>query len=303
MKLARVGNKTSHGRACYADGGRVSEDISDPGSLPVMSKRSSEGIAGIDGAKAKPRLDRKSPSTTVNIVVSSSKPEPAAPPMPMGGPPMPPPAAMPPPGLPMRARGGRVCKADGGAIHSTNAGRKKEERSEDSYKVTKHSKVLDAVTGLKRAFQGKDPRNVAQNSITGVKAQRMTDREKLGYRSGGRVTASGQSSASEKQAEARSVGRKDGGRVSGAQSSSAPSDRRSEESYEDNKKSSAAMTAVSRALRGKEWRNQAQNSVTGLRAEKMGRKHGGRVMDAGAGGGLGRLEKAKDYGSKPAKGK
>lgn len=168
MKLARVGNKTSHGRACYATGGRVEEDISDPGSLPVMSKGSrSDGIAGIDGAKAKPRLDRKSPSTTVNIVVSSSKPEPAAPPMPMGGPPMPPPAAMPPPGLPMRARGGRVCKAAGGPV------------------------------------------------------------------------ASGQSSASEKQAEARSVGR----------------------------------------------------------------KHGGRVMDAGAGGGLGRLEKAKDYGAKPAKGK
>jgi len=163
MKLARVGNKQCHGRMAYASGGRVPEDISDSGSLPSVSGGPKDDGMGVDGGKAKGRLDRaakKSPTTNVNIIVTSSKPEPAAPPMPpaspMGGPPPP----MPPPGVPMRA-------------------------------------------------------------------------------SGGRVNASGQSFKTEKEAEKRSVAR----------------------------------------------------------------KHGDRVIDAGAGGGLGRLEKAKDYGTKPAKGK
>lgn len=120
MKIARVGNKKAHGRACYATGGRVGEDISDPGSLPIMSDEpdGDEGM-GVDGGKSKPRLDRARKSgTTVNIVVGASKPE--APPTPaipaMGAPPMPPPGPVPPPGVPMRASGGRVCGGAGGGL-------------------------------------------------------------------------------------------------------------------------------------------------------------------------------------------
>lgn len=92
----------------------------------------------VDGAKAKPRLDRgkfasggnvgksKKGGTTVNVIVASGGPKP---PMPMGAPgpaPMPPPAGamppappagppMPPPGMPMRKNGGRVAKYTAGA--------------------------------------------------------------------------------------------------------------------------------------------------------------------------------------------
>jgi hypothetical protein len=125
MKLARVGNKSSHGRACYASGGRVAEDLSDPGSLPdVMSGPSKDEGLGIDGGKAKPRLDRagkKASPVSVNVIVTSGKSEPTpAMPLPNAGPPVPPPAMGPPPGgpppMPMRASGGRVMKnMDAGA--------------------------------------------------------------------------------------------------------------------------------------------------------------------------------------------
>jgi hypothetical protein len=119
MKLARVGNKSSHGRKCYASGGRVEEDISDPGSLPVMSGAKDDDMGGIDGGKAKPRLDRaskKASPVSVNVIVTSSKPDTGATPLPNAGPPVPPPAMGPPPGgpppMPMRASGGRVNKYD-----------------------------------------------------------------------------------------------------------------------------------------------------------------------------------------------
>jgi hypothetical protein len=122
MKLARVGNKSSHGRKCYASGGRVEEDISDPGSLPVMGGGpKDDDMGGIDGGRAKPRLDRaskKASPVSVNVIVTSSKPDTGATPLPNAGPPVPPPAMGPPPGgpppMPMRASGGRV-NMDAGA--------------------------------------------------------------------------------------------------------------------------------------------------------------------------------------------
>ena len=73
MKI-RVGNKQSHGMKCYASGGRVPEDVSDSGSLPAMAGSDSDDDAmGVDGGKAKPRLDRagkKAPSTTINVIVA-----------------------------------------------------------------------------------------------------------------------------------------------------------------------------------------------------------------------------------------
>lgn len=126
MKI-RVGNKQSHDVKCYASGGRVSEDISDPGSLPKMAKPKMADGGMIDGDKAKPRLDRAGggkKGTTVNIVIAGGKSDqtpPAAGPMPMpppappmAGPPVPPP--MPPAGGPpvMRKNGGRV-NLDAGA--------------------------------------------------------------------------------------------------------------------------------------------------------------------------------------------
>lgn len=123
----RVGNKQSHSPKCYASGGRVSEDISDDGSLPTMSGKSdTSDMSGVDGGKAKSRLDRggKKGATTVNIVIAGGKPDAAAPaPMPLPPPPMagPPPAPPMPPGPPMggppmmRKNGGRVMKAGAGS--------------------------------------------------------------------------------------------------------------------------------------------------------------------------------------------
>lgn len=125
MKI-RTGNKQSHGVKCYASGGRVPEDISDPGSLPKMAKPKMADGGMIDGDKAKPRLDRAGggkKGTVVNIVIAGgSKPDaptpgpmPMPPPAPpMAGPPVPPP--MPPAGGPpvMRKHGGRV-NMDAGA--------------------------------------------------------------------------------------------------------------------------------------------------------------------------------------------
>ena len=66
----------------------------------------------------------KKGGTTVNVIVAGGgggAPKPAAPPMPMpipgpppGAGPMPPPG--PPGGMPMRKRGGRVARADGGSV-------------------------------------------------------------------------------------------------------------------------------------------------------------------------------------------
>jgi hypothetical protein len=221
MKIARTGNKGSHGRKCYASGGRVSEDISDPGSLPAVSGGvEGDDDMGVEGGRAKPRLDRagskKSP-VNVNVIVTSSKPEPTpAIPLPNAGPPMPPPAPPGPPGMPpmpMRASGGRVNRADGGKVKGKPG--------------TQSGDVEESTT---------------------MKAERI-----------------GQSFV--------------GGLVGGPYGA-----------Y-------------------KAYKNATEPNIRDVVADKarmklQERKDGGRVnMKAGAGGGLGRLEKAKDYGAKPAKGK
>lgn len=109
LKLAR---KAEHAPRKYASGGIVGE------SGPV------------DGAAAKPRLDRpgrkmgkdkgKKGGTNVNVIVMPKGDAPAGPPM--GGPPMPPPGPPPggPPMPPMRASGGRIANlgayAHGGKV-------------------------------------------------------------------------------------------------------------------------------------------------------------------------------------------
>ncbi|HVT27676.1 MAG TPA: hypothetical protein VHE81_06620 [Lacipirellulaceae bacterium] len=126
MKI-RVGNKASHDVKCYASGGRVPDDISDDDALPVMGSGSDEpDMPGVDGGKAKPRLDRAGKKgTVVNVIIAGgSKPD-APPPAPMPLPPPAPPMAGPPPPMPpgppmggppmMRKTGGRVMTAGSGS--------------------------------------------------------------------------------------------------------------------------------------------------------------------------------------------
>ena len=129
MKHIRDAAKVSSAKKmkCYASGGRVSEDVSDPSSLPVVAggePDGDEGPMGVDGSKAKPRMDKasKKPAMNVNVVVMSGKDKAAAPaPIPPMANPMPPPpmppmgAGGPPPGLPMRKHGGRVMAKGEGA--------------------------------------------------------------------------------------------------------------------------------------------------------------------------------------------
>jgi hypothetical protein len=173
MKI-RTGNKQSHGMNCYASGGRVPEDISDPGSLPKMAKPKMAEGGTIDGGKAKPRLDRAGKKgTVVNIVIAGKgdqapgpgpMPMPPVPPGPMAGPPVPPP--MPPAGGPPmmgRKHGGRV-------MHSDEAADKKLIKQEVKPAALKH-------------------------------------------KAAGGPVAAGQDDPTEKESEGRSVGRKSGGRV------------------------------------------------------------------------------------------
>lgn len=108
----------------------------------ITSKSAAVRDDDIGGSKSKPgrfaRGGKVKPNTTINIVIpGQGAPKPPMPPMPMppmAGPPMggpppmgPPPGGMPPPGMggpppgpppgmPMRASGGRVGKASGGAM-------------------------------------------------------------------------------------------------------------------------------------------------------------------------------------------
>jgi hypothetical protein len=66
MKIARVGNKKAHDRACYATGGRVGEDISDPGSLPMMHDEPDGDALKVEGpsraSTVRARAERRSTS-------------------------------------------------------------------------------------------------------------------------------------------------------------------------------------------------------------------------------------------------
>lgn len=143
IKGVRVGNKGSkatHGRKCYANGGAVTDDLATLDESPNLKSFAMDDDMGVDGGRAKPRLDRKAAPVNVNVIVTSGKAEGGGqplPPPPMAGPPPPmpmPPAGGPPmpPGLPMRAAGGRVCRADGGPVKGkpgTQSGDVKESES------------------------------------------------------------------------------------------------------------------------------------------------------------------------------
>lgn len=245
MKLARVGNKSSHGRACYADGGRVEEDISDSGSLPIMSKGGqSNGIGGLEGGKAKRRLDRGgSKPVTVNVVVASKPDQPAAPPMPPPAPPM----AGPPPGLPMRASGGRVNKTDAKGVRgSTGTQSGKTDAASD--------RRLQRRLGTAAKYAGAGAGTIATGNPLGGVAAGLP----------GLAAEVNSETPNADDLYINKIGRKNGGVVKAA----------------------------------------GQSDKTEKESQRAARATGGRVnMDAGAGGGLGRLEKAKAYGGKPAKGK
>lgn len=148
-------SRVSHVTRGYATGGGVHEDAAeDEKMLKAKVKPSALKAKGgkIEGKSAKMRLDRggikrahggkvgKKGATTVNVVIAGKgEGAPGAPPPGIGAaapmpvppprPPMPPPGAgpgMPPPGMPpggppmMRAKGGRVKKARGGAADDPN---------------------------------------------------------------------------------------------------------------------------------------------------------------------------------------
>lgn len=122
-KLSNMRKAYKHGGRAYAVGGMVDdeEDMIEP-----MS--SAHEDLGVDGDRAKKRLDKG--KTNINIIIAGggNKPtEPAMPPvMPNlppvpGKPPMPPP--MPMPGGPPMRNGGRMGYKNGGAIkHAAGGG-------------------------------------------------------------------------------------------------------------------------------------------------------------------------------------
>lgn len=117
-KAYKNGGRTSCG---YADGGMVDDDdmMDDP-----MSDASEE--LGIEGKKAKSRLDKGKGKTNINIVIAAGKDKPdlppVVPPLPPvpGNPPLPP---MMPNANPMMKHGGRIGYKNGGKIkHAAGGG-------------------------------------------------------------------------------------------------------------------------------------------------------------------------------------
>lgn len=105
MKMAK---KAENAPRKYASGGIVEAGPAVEGDAPK---------ARLDKpSRSKGKKDAGKKGTTVNIVIASGS-KPAAP---EGGPPMP----MPPPGMPMRASGGRVKRADGGWVGEGDTGQK-----------------------------------------------------------------------------------------------------------------------------------------------------------------------------------
>lgn len=150
MDLIRKGNRKTHGPKCYASGGRVASDISDPLALPNIDGADSYDYGmddvGFAGAPAQARMDRPSrkPSpVNVNVIVNSNKPTPPpAPPM-MSGPPPPPPPAMPPPmppqgmqGMPPQG-GAPIMRKDGGRVNAVKFGKDSDKPKADKPKSDK----------------------------------------------------------------------------------------------------------------------------------------------------------------------
>ena len=112
MHGIRKGNRKSHGVRCYAAGGRVANDVGEPGdALGPMASIVEEDDLMVEGVPARARMDRsprKQAPVNVNVVVNSSKSANDSPPAPRA-----PPGPAQVPEIPMRKRGGRVCMKDG----------------------------------------------------------------------------------------------------------------------------------------------------------------------------------------------
>lgn len=112
LKGIRKGNRKSHGVRCYAAGGRVANDIGEPGDvMGAMSAVVEDDESMVEGVPARTRMDRsprKQAPVNVNVVVNSNKSANDSPQAPMA-----PPVPAPVPEMPMRKHGGRVCMKDG----------------------------------------------------------------------------------------------------------------------------------------------------------------------------------------------
>jgi hypothetical protein len=246
MKGVRSGNKSGcHDRKAYAHGGRVMAYANGGvvgDEADAFMNDAADQANMVDGVPVRQRLDRRMPksgkSTSITINVGAPKAEvetpkvppvvpPGIPPM-AGAPPMPPPmmppAGGPPPGMPMRANGGRVGKADGGLVEGINRAARK---------MTRHSQVPGhGSTANAGGFTAGKAEGSFQRSHPGKGLIVEKDDGSMGINMPKYVPGS------------------------------------------------------AKETKGK----------PGTQSGTM-RKNGGRVdMDAGAGGGLGRLEKIKDYG-------
>lgn len=159
MHGIRKGNRKSHGMRCYASGGRVANDIGEPGdTMGSMSSIVEEDDMMVEGVPARARMDRASPRkqapVAVNVVVNSGKSANDSPPAPMA-PPMP---------MQQRKNGGRVNKQvdPGGVGKSVRGMASKVKRIMDQ-------DVGDLDPGEKRGSMknfGKDILRLAPNSKT-----------------------------------------------------------------------------------------------------------------------------------------
>lgn len=163
-------------RQHYATGGAVKS------ANPSLN----EGLsaAGSPAKKSLARPGRKMPGkgkskgkeakTNINVIIAGKPEAPAAgpmPPPPMDGPPMPPPGAggPPPAGMPMRAKGGRVCKADGGSAEKDDgefSGAGSGTASESDEGVSPNQLRIGPTKTLDRAAGGKRSDNEAKDQET-----------------------------------------------------------------------------------------------------------------------------------------
>lgn len=121
MGSLKAARKAEHAPRKYASGGAVMDDA---GPVEGMAAKGRLDRPGRSKMSKKGGKDASKKGTTVNVVIASGGGP--KPPMPMAGPPpdmpMPPPGAGPGgPPMPMRAKGGRVSKADGGPTISQDS--------------------------------------------------------------------------------------------------------------------------------------------------------------------------------------
>lgn len=214
-KLKKLGGKRSEhtesfmkradgGRICKADGGPMGDEF--------------DSGEEMDGEMSKPRLDkpgRGGGKTTVNIIVGKGPDAPGAPMAAMPPPPapMPAPANLPPPpggpmgGMPMRAKGGRVHRADGGWTGEGDTGQKMRDNAEAARKsgagnrgsaifnggvatalatAMKGSKMGKALFGANAALGAHSAANALSDYKKAEEADKLADKAE-GRAKGGRI--------------------------------------------------------------------------------------------------------------------